>query len=414
MQPLGTPPPPAAPTVADLEAGANQTNLRISWQAVLPEGPGPTIYTVSYTNGVTAGAVPGCQRLASLTCTHTGVPYDGLTYTYTVVASNQPGDEPGNRSLPSAGTSIEAVGRPAAWGAFEAVGTGTSQEAEVRYTVPDSRGDVSRVDILVAGSVVRTFPQQTGTNVQRIPTPGNEQPYPVQLRVCNEDAPVGCTLSGQQNVQSYGRLDGALGSIQPIVNGRSIQWVISGTSNGDAARVTYQVRNKGTNTSPGFQTYRPSGPGAFTFTTPAFSTEEYSKEQEIFVTIDDDSPEGRGQDTGSDSVSAGQAPPPSISIGRGAACNDTPDSGVGACAGVVEPACTDASCAYATLTIAFTSDAPQGGWSCSFDKFFPQRGESGSGNFSGGIDPYYQSGETVAGSCRFENYAAIGFETTFP
>ena len=78
MQPLGTPPAPAAPAVTDLESGANQTNIRIAWQAVLPEGPGPTVYTVSYTNGVTSGAVPGCQRLASLTCTHAGVPYDGL------------------------------------------------------------------------------------------------------------------------------------------------------------------------------------------------------------------------------------------------------------------------------------------------------------------------------------------------
>ena len=41
MQPLGTPPAPGAPTVTDLEAGANQTSLRIAWQAVLPEGPGP-------------------------------------------------------------------------------------------------------------------------------------------------------------------------------------------------------------------------------------------------------------------------------------------------------------------------------------------------------------------------------------
>ena len=46
---------PAAPAVTDLESGANQTNLRIAWQAVLPEGPGPTVYTVSYTNGVTVG-----------------------------------------------------------------------------------------------------------------------------------------------------------------------------------------------------------------------------------------------------------------------------------------------------------------------------------------------------------------------
>ncbi len=116
FQPLGTPPAPPAPSVTDLEAGPNQTSLRIAWQGVLPEGAGPTVYTVTYTNGVTSGPVPGCQKLASLTCTHGGVPYDGLTYTYTIVAANQPPGRAGNRSAPSAGTSIEAVGRPAAWG----------------------------------------------------------------------------------------------------------------------------------------------------------------------------------------------------------------------------------------------------------------------------------------------------------
>ncbi len=235
MQPLGTPPAPAAPAVTDLESGAQQTSIRVAWQSVLPEGPGPTVYTVSYSNGVTAGTVPGCQRLASLTCTHAGVPYDGLTYTYTVVAANQPGEQPGKRSVPSAGTPIQAVGRPAAWGAFDVYATGNSQEAEVRYTVPDSRGNVSKVEIIVAGSVVRSIPQQTGSTTQRIPTPNNEQAWSVQLRVCNEEAPAGCTLSSVQNVQSFGRLDNALGSIQPVVNGKSIQWVISGTSNGDPA-----------------------------------------------------------------------------------------------------------------------------------------------------------------------------------
>ena len=49
----------------------------------------------------------------------------------------------------------------------------------------------------------------------RVPTPSNEQPYQVQLRVCNEEAPAGCTLSGVQNVQTYGRLDGMLNDIGP-------------------------------------------------------------------------------------------------------------------------------------------------------------------------------------------------------
>lgn len=416
MQPLGTPPAPAAPAVTDLESGANQTSIRIAWQAVLPEGPGPTVYTVSYSNGVTAGVVPGCQRLASLTCTHAGVPYDGLTYTYTVVSANQPGDQPGKRSQPSAGTSIEAVGRPAPWGAFDVYPTGNSQEAEVRYTVPDSRGDVSKVDILVAGGVVRTIPQQTGTNTQRIPTPSNEQAYSVQLRVCNEDAPVGCTLSGVQNVQSFGRLDSSLASIQPIVNGRSIQWVISGTSNGDPARVTYQVRNKNKNSSPGPQVFRPAGPGSFSFTTPAFSTDEFLEEQEIFVTIDDDAPGGRGQDTGSSSVKAGPPPAPAVVASRdGDRCQDGSDT-LPACAGIGDPVCDVDTCRYLRLRVTFAEGAPSTSWRCSFSKFPGglvgprERDQVGNGNWEGQVDAYYNANEDVNGTCTFgSTYAAVSF-----
>ncbi|MGF9755243.1 Ig-like domain-containing protein [Microvirga sp. 0TCS3.31] len=416
MQPLGTPPAPAAPAVTDLESGAQQTSIRVAWQAVLPEGPGPTVYTVSYNNGVTAGTVPGCQRLASLTCTHAGVPYDGLTYTYTVVAANQPGEQPGKRSVPSAGTPIQAVGRPAPWGAFDVYATGSSQEAEVRYTVPDSRGKVSKVDIIVAGSVVRSIPQQTGSTTQRIPTPNNEQAWSVQLRVCNEEAPAGCTLSSVQNVQSFGRLDNALGSIQPVVNGRSIQWVISGTSNGDPARVTLEVRNRN-GSSAGIKTFRPSGVGAFTFTTEAFNTDEYAQTQEIFVTIDDDSPGGRGQDSESRSAQAGPPPLPAIAFNRGGKCQDDAENQP-ACAGAFDEKCAADSCAYATLTIEFAPGAPSPGWTCRFDKFpFPRdRNESGSGSVQGvQTRAYFQSGERMAGTCDFgSTYGDIRFDTTFP
>ncbi|PKH43614.1 fibronectin type III domain-containing protein [Nocardioides alpinus] len=419
MQPLGTPLPPAAPAVTDLESGPNQTDLRISWQAVLPEGPGPTVYTVSYTNGVTSGSVPGCQRLASLTCTHTGVPYDGLTYTYSVVAANQPEGEAGNRSQPSAGTPIEAVGRPAAWGTFQVSATGNNQEAEVRYIVPDSRGTESRVDILVGGVVVRPPVQQTGANSARISTPSNQQPYAVQLRVCNEKAPAGCTLSGQQNVQTYGPLNDSLYSIEPIVNGRSIQWVISGTSNGDPVRVEYQVRNSGSSAMP-IQTYRPSGPGAFTFTTPAVSTDEYEQGQEIFVTVDDDAPGGRGADTGRESATSAAPPPPAIGIGRGAGCQDDAENQP-ACAGSADPKCTDVSCAYATLSITFAAGARAQNWNCTFAKFPggllqpPKRDKSGNGDFSGQVDAYYARGENVSGSCSFGGgYGTISFTTGFP
>ncbi len=343
FQPLGTPPAPPAPAVTDLEAGANQTNLRISWQAVLPEGLGPTVYTVSYANGVTSGAVPGCQKLASLTCTHIGVPYDGLTYTYSVVAANQPG----NRSQPSAGTSIEAVGRPAAWGSFQILPTGNNQEAEVRYSVPESRGTTSKVEIFVGGVANRTFEQQTGSNAARITTPSNQQPYPVQLRVCNEKAPAGCTLSAIQNVQTYGRLDGMLNDLgAAAVNGKSLTWTIAGSTNGDPAELAIRI-NGGPEQVIGLNTV-----GSFSQT---YSTEtaDYEQDVSISVTLRDASPGTRGSDSTSRRDTSGPPPPPQISLSR-SACNDTAGSDGPACTlkGNLPATggCTDASCGFLVIT----------------------------------------------------------------
>ncbi|KRE96989.1 hypothetical protein ASG76_18355 [Nocardioides sp. Soil774] len=284
LQPLGTPPAPPAPAVTDLEAGANQTSLQVTWGAVLPEGPGPTTYTVSYTNGTTSGNVPGCVRLASLTCTHAGVNYDGLVYTYRVVAYNI-----SNRSPASEGTSIEAVGRPAPWGPFQVRPTGVSQEAEVTYTVPESRGGTSRVEVLVGGLVLKTFAQQTGTNTTRVSTPGNEQPYAVQLRVCNEDAPAGCTLSGQQNVQTFGRLDNMLSDIpDPVVNGKTVTWTVSGSSNGDPAQLAVWIDGVAQ------PTINLTAVGSFSQSISS-TTADFAQTTRLEVRLQDSAPVGRGE-----------------------------------------------------------------------------------------------------------------------
>ncbi len=311
MQPLGTPSAPPAPSVTDLEAGANQTSIRIAWQAVLPEGPGPTSYTVSYSNGTASGVVPGCQKLVALTCTHSGVPYDGLTYSYRVVAAN----EPGKRSQPSEPTAIEAVGRPAAWGSFTAAPTGANQEAQLQYTVPDSRGSTSKVEILVGGAVNKTFNQQTGNVTTRIMVPSNEQPYPVQLRVCNEEAPAGCTLSAQQDVQTYGRLDGMLNEIaEPVVNGRTITWTLSGSSNGDPAQLAYWFNGV---EQP---TINLPSVGAFSQSV-SITTQEFAQDVRLEVRLRDSSPGGRGESYRDDRATSG-VPQPGVTVEKRAACRD--------------------------------------------------------------------------------------------
>ncbi|HEY0643342.1 MAG TPA: fibronectin type III domain-containing protein, partial [Nocardioides sp.] len=346
MQPLGTPSPPPAPTVTDLESGPNQTDVRIGWQAVLPEGPGPTVYTVTYSNGGQPVAVPGCQKLVSLTCTHAGVPYDGLTYTYRVVASNQPANEPANRSVPSEPTSIEAVGRPAQWGPFTAVATGTSQEIQLQYTVPDSRGNTSRVEILVNGVLNKPFNQQTGTNTTRILVPNNEGPFQVQLRVCNEKAPAGCTLSGQQNVQSYGSLNGMLDDIgNPVVNGKNITWTVTGTSNGNPAELVYSIDG-----GPD-QVINLPAVGGFSQQI-STTTDDYVKRASISVTLRDSSPAGRGEDRTSRSDWSG-APSPGVGVSKGTSCRDDDADASNNCSkgGPNDPpACQSANCAFVSFS----------------------------------------------------------------
>lgn len=403
MQPLGTPSPPPVPTVTDLEAGASQTNLRIAWQAVLPEGPGPTTYTVTYSNGRTTGAVPGCQKIASLTCVHAGVPYDGLVYTYRVYSSNIE-----NRSTPSDGASIEAVGRPAAWGSFTAVPTGNSQEAEITYTVPDSRGAQSRVEILVGGIVARNVGQQTGTNSVRVNVPSNEQPYAVQLRVCNENAPVGCTLSGQQTVQTYGRLDGMLREIPAAaVEGKNITYTVSGTTNGDSATLFYRV--------DGGDLRRIELPGVGAFSTPiTTTTTDFSQRTNLEVWLRDEAPP-RGESYRTASATSGPPPLPTVvALREGDRCQDGGEGsdGLPACAGFGDPPCNVNTCRYLKLRITFAVPDNSTKWTCTFAKFpsWPDprnRDKTGNGSWEGQVDAYYGANEDVHGTCRFEgNYNA--------
>ena len=346
LQPLGTPTAPPAPAVADLESGANQTDVRVSWQAVLPEGPGPTTYTVSYSNGATSGNVPGCVKLASLTCTHSGVPYDGQTYTYRVVAYNI-----SNRSPVSEGTAIEAVGRPANWGPYTAAATGTSQEVQLQYTVPDARGSVSRVEILVGGLVAKSFNQQTGTNTTRVSVPSNEGPHQVQLRVCNEDAPAGCTVSAAQTVQSYGGLDGMLNDIgTPSVNGKTVTWTVTGTSNGDPAQLAYRIDGGAE------QVINLDGVGSFSQSISG-ATQDFAQDIKLEVWLRDNAPGGRGGDYRSSSVTSG-APQPGVGVSRvaspGGDCNDGDTTESNNCKPNGKndlPVCDVASCARVEFTV---------------------------------------------------------------
>ena len=391
MQPLGTPAAPGQPTVTDLETGPNQTSLRVAWPATLPEGPGPTVYSVNFSNGAGSAAVPGCQKIAALECTHSGILYEGATFTYTVVAHNQPG----KRSDPSPSVSFEAVGRPAQWAGWQYTPTGNDQEVQLAYTVPDSRGTTSRVDIIVNGLAVKSFNNQTGSNVTRVATPSNEQAFPVQLRVCNEKAPAGCTLSGSQNVQSYGRLDGMLNEIaDPAVSGKNVTWTITGTSNGDAAQLVFQIDGGGE------QTINLVGVGAFSHPITT-TTAEFAQRTTLSVRLVDNAPAGRGEDANSDETLSG-VPDPGLSASRGAACRDDDSDPQNNCWDNKIHPCEQVSCGFVT----FTAQGFYEDFSCAVNNSdFPGRWTNtyslratNSGAVSVDTNWYYSSG-TVTVTC---------------
>ena len=114
FQSIGTPAPPGNLTVVDRQSGAQQTSVTATWTGTAPEGPAPTLYTLYYSvEGGPVTTVPGCSRIQSTTCTHTGVPYEGDTYSYVVRAHNV--EKTSNPSTPFA---FEAIGKPAEWGAI--------------------------------------------------------------------------------------------------------------------------------------------------------------------------------------------------------------------------------------------------------------------------------------------------------
>ena len=75
------------------------------------------------------------------------------------------------------------------------------------------------------------------------------------------------------------------------------------------------------------------------------------------MTVYDDAPGNRGQREGSQETRSGPPPPPTVTASRGALCNDTPGSGLPACAAAFQTPCVDVDCGYLRLTVTFAPGA---------------------------------------------------------
>ena len=245
------------------ERRASRPTCNATWTATAPEGPAPTLYTLSYSaNGGPLTTVPGCGRVQA-TSVH---PRRRRLRRHQLQLLPSRPTTPRTPPCASLPVAFDAIGQAGQLGRM--VGRRRpAQDSTVRVTGDGTgaAGPESRGAILVGGQVVWDAATCAAGSIinELVRTFGNAAAYPVQLRMCNENAAaVGCSHSDVKTVQSYGPLrDEHLNPVTSVVEGRNVTWTISGTSNGDAGPHRHHDRRRAA---------RRSGPrprsGAFSFT----------------------------------------------------------------------------------------------------------------------------------------------------
>jgi hypothetical protein len=334
FQPVGIPGTPVPPTVTDQELAGSFGAVSLSWPPVDANGPMPVKYSV-YRDGK---LIRTCAARIFRNCDIGDIVYDGRVYQFAVMATNG-GDAESPLGPP---TSWRATGKPVQWGDWEVKATGQNNQAEARFTVPNSRGSLSSVRVYVDGNRVRQV-QETGTVTLNFDVPDNLGPHNVFLEVCNEED--ACTRSSTQPVQTWGPLNQShIHSVKADVDVRRISWTIEVDSNGSAALLTV------TSDQGRHQEFAvPIGVSTFTTDTMMFG---FDTTENLTVTLSDANPD-RGPVGATSSATTEPAPPAKVVGSHGAACNDDPDAGLPACdsGGGGGPRCTDASCAFVHIAL---------------------------------------------------------------
>jgi len=335
---------PVAPTVEDTPSSASTATLTISWPAVPPNGPGPVAYRV-LRNGT---PVPGCDTVQTV-CYLEGVTYDGSLNEFRVGASV-------GKELPrfGAGKDWYAVGKPDAWAPWTVEPAGSDGEARVSFTVPEARGTVSAVAIIVDGNVARELDTR-GARSERVAVGSNDGPHAVALRVCNEFGR--CSESDVKTVQPYGPLNSShIVGVRAEQSGTSVRWFATGDGNGNPALLRIDSSRPDLRPS---QTFELGGINTQDVVTP-FVDLGYGTTEVITVTIFDDSP-SRGSGSVQATYSIALPPAATLGIYRGDRCKDGVDSGFEPCnPGVPEGGgCRFDSCGFLTFTTANFPPASQ-------------------------------------------------------
>lgn len=356
-QSVGAPGAPGAPTVTTSPSANDSAVVKVSWNPVDPNGPGPVRYRVIPTPFADGGACTQDQQgILATSCTFSSIPYDGTTYQFKVealtpgVGGGVQGGQP--RTNTGAATSWKAIGIPGAWGDWSIDPTGNNQEAKVHdFTVPPSHGSVSTFKIFRGSTQV--YSSADPPSSVTVPTPDNDQAYAFHLEVCNENA---CSDSGSHSVTTYGPLSKAdIVSITRTGSDWDVGWTVTVDSNG-LAGVTVTLDLGGNTTK--------------TWTTSKIDTESFDYPARYIGANQPETPTVTIKMTGRGSATTTGAsvrtPPPRVTVSRGARCGGPSDASP-APASCASGSCTDASCGYIHLVTqgygdASTSKSPYDCW----------------------------------------------------
>ncbi len=245
MQPLGTPAASGC-TVGDRPRGRRQpdrTQDRLGCGASRRSGT-HGLHGQLHATARRPGWSRGARSWPRSRAPTAASPTTGSSTPTRVVAANSPTDAPATgRSPVRAPPSSPWAARPPG-AAFSAVATGTSQEVQLQYTVPDSRGTDSKVEILVGGAGQQDVRQPD--RQRHHARPGAQQRAGLTPSSCGcatRRPRRGARSASSRTCRRYGPLDGSASSCRPSRRqrqGRS-RWTITGTSNGDPAAAAIQV-----------------------------------------------------------------------------------------------------------------------------------------------------------------------------
>ncbi|WP_189213680.1 Ig-like domain-containing protein [Actinokineospora fastidiosa] len=323
-QSAGVPDTPGAPRGETAQAADRGTQaVTLSWEAVGPNGRGPTTYTVNRTGGGAGKVV--CADVTALSCVDAGLANDGTIYTYTVTAANYAAQaEPdGHTSPPSPGTQMEASNTPDEFTGVAAAPTGQEQQAVLRFDAPASRGRSNTVTCSANGGAwggcgTWTFPTDGAAGQERVINGlVNGSSNTLRLRSCN-----GSTLNGDQCTESPTVTVVPFGPVKDLAidlstNGPNVSWSARVNPNGKPA--TVQV------TSTAWGGTRTYTTGAGPWSVGDTHNIGYSTDFRITVVVTDP---GRAEARRDASTRTGPPPPPpSVTVSKGSACSNPPSGG---------------------------------------------------------------------------------------